>query len=54
MAAEDAVRKLKALVKLRRDERILFKDGADIKARATEYKGLKTANIVYKHVARGS
>ncbi len=54
MAVEDAVRKMKAFVKLRKDERILFKDGADIKARATDYKGVKTANIVYKHVAKGS
>jgi hypothetical protein len=50
MAAEDAVRKMKAFVTFRREDRMGLRDGAEIKARATEFKGHKTANIVLKNI----
>lgn len=51
MAAEAAIRKWKCLVLRKREERLQLQDGAEMKEKAKQARGLHTANIIYKKKA---
>lgn len=51
MAAEAAIRKWKCLVLRKREERLQLQDGAEMKEKAKQSRGLHTANIIYKKKA---
>ena len=48
MAAEAAIRKWKCLVLRKREDRLQLQDGAEMKEKAIQSRGLHTANIIYK------
>ena len=48
MAAEAAVRRWKNLVMNRRQERIELQDGAEMKEKAKQLRGIHTAHIIFK------
>jgi hypothetical protein len=48
MAAEASVRRWKNLVMNRRQERIELQDGAEMKEKAKQFRGIHTAHIIFK------